>query len=149
MITSSSSLDELNSVKIIYQVKMEKKTWEKSPSKLVDSFYHVMEAFPDAELRKMFGYPCAFFNGNMFVGLHESNMAVRLDAESREKALQEGWGCIFAPMAGRVMKEYVALSEEMINNKDALREIITKSFSYVKTIPAKVPKEKTKAQVSK
>jgi TfoX/Sxy family transcriptional regulator of competence genes len=124
---------------------MKKIAWEKSPQKLIDSFYHVMESFPDAELRKMFGYPCAFFNGNMFVGLHEDNLAVRLDVEEREKALQEGWGNVFAPMAGRVMKEYVALSEEMINSKDDLREVIEKSFNYVKTIPARIKKEKTKS----
>lgn len=119
---------------------MKKKTWEKSPEKLVACFYSVMESFPDAELRKMFGYPCAFFNGNMFVGLHESNMAVRLSPTDRERALQEKWGRVFAPMAGRVMKEYVALSDLIINDEADLYKVIEKSFCYVKTLPIKAPK---------
>lgn len=119
---------------------MKKKTWEKSPESLVRRFYEMMEFFPQAELRKMFSYPCAFLNGNMCVGLHESNMAVRLDPESRERALQEGWGNIFAPMAGRVMKEYVALSETTINNPKELHKIIKKSFDYVATLEPKVKK---------
>ena len=119
---------------------MKKKTWEKSPQKLIDSFYCVMESFPDAELRKMFGYPCAFFNGNMFVGLHENNIAVRLSIKDREEALHEGWGKVFAPMADRIMKEYVVLSEVLLENLDRPREVVEKSFSYVQTLPVKAKK---------
>ncbi len=119
---------------------MKKNTWEKSPQYLIDNFYAIMQLFPEAELRKMFGYPCAFFNGNMFVGLHESNLAVRLNAKDREKALQEQWGYIFAPIAGRIMKEYVALAEKVISNEDALHKVIEKSFAYVQTLPIKLKK---------
>lgn len=121
---------------------MSKKTWEKSPQTLIDIFYHVMSFFPEAELRKMFGYPCAFFNGNMFVGLHESNLAVRLSASERELALSQKTGDIFAPMNGRVMKEYVALSPETINNETKLKEFIHRSFHYAKTLTPKAAKEK-------
>lgn len=119
---------------------MEKKIWDKSPEKLVDTFYSIMEAFPEAELRKMFGYPCAFFNGNMFAGLHESNMVVRLNVRDREKAIQEKVGNEFAPMAGRMMREYVALSKAILNNKTDLHKMMEKSFDFVKTLPKKVKK---------
>lgn len=114
-----------------------KKKWKKSPQELVDVFYEMMNQFPDAELRKMFGYPCAFLNGNMFVGLHEGNLVVRLGSEDRQEALDKNLGDIFAPMQGRVMKEYVALSQEIIHSRKQLKGFISKSLDFVKALPVK------------
>ena len=116
---------------------MSDKEWEKSPQELVDRFYQAMKAFPQAELRKMFGYPCAFLHGNMVVGLHESNLAVRLPPAEREEALKKGHGVIFAPMAGRVMKEYVALEANLIADPKRLLEFVAKSIHYGETLPPK------------
>jgi len=118
--------------------------WEKAPQELVDLFYSVMERFPDAELRKMFGYPCAFYNGNMFVGLHERNMAVRLEKGELEKAFESGSGREFAPMKGRVMREYLALGEEVLADPEKVAVFVEKSMAYVKTLPRKVKKSKKK-----
>lgn len=119
---------------------MEKRKWKKSPEPLVEAFFEVMNEFPDIELRKMFGYPCAFLNGNMCVGLHEDNMAVRISAAFRDEALQKKIGFIFAPMNGRVMKEYIALAPEILADRSKLRAIISTSLEYVKTLPKKTPK---------
>lgn len=117
---------------------MTHQTWSKSPQKLVDTFYEAMKAFPEAELRKMFSYPCAFFNGNMFIGLHQNNLAIRLSATDRQYALEKGLGIIFAPMNGRVMKEYVALSEHVIYDPHELQRFLSISFQYVQKLPPKV-----------
>jgi len=122
---------------------MEKKKWEKAPQKLVDLFYFVMEAHPQANLRKMFGYPCAFYNNNMFVGLHERNLVVRLEKKELEKAFIAKAGKPFEPMSGRVMKEYLALNEEVLSDPKQVAEFIKKSFDYVKTLPAKQKKKIT------
>lgn len=119
---------------------MKKKVWEKSPEELIEQFYSIMELFPEAELRKMFGYPCAFLNGNMFCGLHENNMILRLSLQDREKALENQLGNIFAPMAGRILKEYIALSEAVLSDKKELNSIFKKSFNYVKSLPLKIKK---------
>ena len=116
---------------------MSDREWEKSPQELVDRFYEAMKAFPQAELRKMFGYPCAFLHGNMVVGLHESNLAVRLPPAEREEALKKGHGAIFAPIAGRVMKEYVALAPNLIADPKRLLEFVAKSIHYGETLPPK------------
>jgi TfoX/Sxy family transcriptional regulator of competence genes len=115
---------------------MQKRTWEKSSDNLITTFYEVMQFFPEAELRKMFGYPCAFFQGNMFVGLHEQRLVVRLDAKTRETALEQNQGTIFAPM-NRVMKEYIALTPENINSSTRLKDFINQSLCYVRTLPPK------------
>lgn len=121
---------------------MKEKSWEKSPQALIDTFYFVMESFPDAELRKMFGYPCAFLNGNMFVGLHEGNMALRMSEKDREKMLDSNLGRVFAPMPNRIMKEYVALSNEVINDTNNLLKLLKKSYEFVNALPVKVKKPK-------
>lgn len=64
-------------------------------------------------------------------------MAVRLSVEDRQRALEEKMGSEFAPMAGRVMKEYVALSEAVINDKAELQKMVSKSWDFIKTLPQK------------
>ena len=103
-----------------------------------------MEYFPEAELRKMFGYPCAFLNGNMFVGLHQNDFAIRLLPKDRQDALDQKSGKIFAPMKDRVMKEYVALEAEVIYDRSALKQYVMKSFLYAKTLPEKKKNELSK-----
>lgn len=116
---------------------MAKKKWEKSPQKLIDTFYDLMNTFPQADLRKMFGYPCAFYKGNMFVGLHEHRMVIRLNSQERDAALKQKIGDVFAPMEGRVMKEYITVSQEVISNRDLIQKLISQSFAYAKTLPPK------------
>ena len=38
--------------------------------------------------RKMFGYPCAFVNGNMFAGLFQTGLFLRLSEPEREEFLR-------------------------------------------------------------
>jgi len=52
--------------------------WRKSLTQLVDLFVAVLPDQPNVERRQMFGYPCAFVNGNMFTGLHQGSLIVRL-----------------------------------------------------------------------
>src|SRR5713226_7069363 len=51
--------------------------WRKSPEELVTTFESVMPAAP-AVMRNMFGFPAGFIHGNMFMGLHQENMILRL-----------------------------------------------------------------------
>ena len=119
------------------------KKWEKSPQELIEKFYKVMENFPEVELRKMFGYPCAFLNGNMCVGLHESSLIVRLEEEDRSGALEQNLGTIFAPMKGRVMKEYVSLAQSILQSEEQLTDFVKKSLEYVQTLPPKIKKKRS------
>lgn len=60
--------------------------WQKSSPELIARFDACLPDDPLVERRQMFGYPCAFVNGNMFVGLHEQNLIMRLDEAGRERA---------------------------------------------------------------
>ena len=39
------------------------------------------QTLPEAQVRKMFGFPAAFVNGQMFSGLYDDYMFVRLSPE--------------------------------------------------------------------
>ena len=117
--------------------------WEKSSEDLVERFYAALPDDDGVERRKMFGYPCAFVNGNMFTGLHEQNLIVRLPEERREALFAEG-AKVFAPMQGRVMKEYVALAPDVIAEPEALSARLAESFSFVSAMPVKKKKPRKK-----
>lgn len=122
---------------------MEKKVWKKSPQKLIDLFYEMMTGVPGADLKKMFGYPCAFLNGNMFVGLHQEDLVLRLSEKDREEVFAKNEGVVFAPMVGRVMREYVVLTEQIIySNKKRIKELIGRSLSFAQSLPVKEKKKR-------
>ena len=120
----------------------------KSPEALVAVFDGVMPG-PPATKRKMFGFPAGFVNGNMFMGLFEDSMILRLPSESREELMQSHGAKAFAPMAGRVMKEYVVLPESILRDRQRLSSWVAKALVYGESLPAKIKSAKSKAKTKK
>jgi TfoX/Sxy family transcriptional regulator of competence genes len=116
--------------------------WTKPPARLVEAFARVFAGFPGAEQRQMFGCPCFFLNGNMFSGLHEESWIIRLDGTDRKELLAAG-GNEFTPME-RVMKEYATLPQDVVEEPRKLQRWLAKSFAYVKSLPPKAPKKRSK-----
>ena len=87
--------------------------------------------------RKMFGYPCRFFNNNMFIGLFESQVFLRLSSHDKEEFLQIDGAEQFKPLPGKIMKEYVIIPSKILTNEDKLKQWITRSIQYVATLPPK------------
>jgi TfoX/Sxy family transcriptional regulator of competence genes len=95
---------------------------------------------PLAVARQMFGYPAGFVNGNMFMGLFQESMIVRLAEPTREQLLKLDGAKDFGPMPGRPMKEYVAVPPAVIEDKEKLRFWTAKALEYglsLKPKPAK------------
>lgn len=120
-------------------------TWRKSPPQLIELFYEAVPDDPRVEPRKMFGYPCCFVNGNMFMGLHQESFIIRLKDTDREKILALPGVREFAPMPGRVMKEYAALSPKIMKDGSTLRKWIGRSLEYASSLPAKSRIHKSKS----
>ncbi len=113
--------------------------FEKSPTELAELFEKTIVRY-ECELRKMFGYPCAFYNGNMWTGLFADNWMLRLSESDREAVLAELPNAgRFEPMPGRTMKEYIALSKPLAMPFDSLTAWLDRSYAFVRTLP---PKEK-------
>ena len=118
--------------------------WQKSSPKLVETFERTVTKIEAVEKRKLFGYPCAFKNGNMFMGLHQENFFLRMSTEDREEFLKMNQARQFEPMRGRIMKEYVVVPSWMLEDSEQMNEWIRKSLKYVSSLPPKVRKKGTK-----
>jgi TfoX/Sxy family transcriptional regulator of competence genes len=116
------------------------KKWKPAPPEAVAAFEAATSGLPGAEPRKMFGYSCVFAGGNMFAGLHEAGMVLRLPDEQRTEFLRLKGAEQFEPMPGRVMREYVVVPKVLLNAPDQLREWVEKSLAYVLSLPAKPKK---------
>ena len=118
--------------------------WQKAPQELVAFFIEAVKFLPGAEPRKMFGYPCAFVNGQMFTGLFEDSMFLRLSEVDRAAFRALEGARPFEPMAGRPMREYSVVPASMLHSLPELDAWLAKAFNYAKSIPPKEPKKKSK-----
>lgn len=118
--------------------------WRKSPVDLIDLFASVLPEEPNIEKRQMFGYPCAFVNGNMFTGLHQESLIVRLGEDDRKRLIDETGARQFEPMPGRPMREYVALPDALLDDREKLAEIIASARRFAASLPPKVKKPRKK-----
>jgi TfoX/Sxy family transcriptional regulator of competence genes len=103
--------------------------WQKSSQGLIDLFESVIPG-PPAVKRKMFGYPAGFVNGNMFMGLFQESMILRLPTGPREEFLKVHNAKIFEPMAGRPMREYAAVPQSVMRDKKELSAWVARAFEY-------------------
>lgn len=112
--------------------------WKKAPEWLVESFDGLVpDDDPRVERRKMFGYPCAFANDNMFMGLHEDRLVLRLPDEPREEFRERYGAAIFEPFEGRVMREYSVVPRELIEDPAELVPWIRRSVDYAASVVKK------------
>ena len=111
-------------------------TFGKSPADLVERFEAVAARHPDAERRKMFGYPALFVGGNMATGLYEDRWVVRLFDDDLDRLLAGG-GAPFSPMPGRSMKGWASLPPEVVADDAALEPWLERSFAFAASLPAK------------
>ncbi len=116
------------------------KKWKPAPREAVAAFEAATFGLAGVEPRKMFGYSCVFAKGNMFAGLHEAGMVLRLPNEHRADFLRLKGAEQFQPMPGRVMREYVVVPKVLLNAPEKLRAWVEKSFSYVSSLPTKPKK---------
>ena len=105
------------------------KKWKPAPAEAVAAFETAISGVPGAEPRKMFGYSCVFAKGNMFAGLHEVGMVLRLSEEQRAEFLRLKDAKQFEPMPGRVMREYVVVPKVLLDSPEGLRAWVEKSLA--------------------
>ena len=116
--------------------------WTKSPQSLIDLFDKSVPSSVTVSRQKMFGYPAAFANGNLFIGLHQNDFIMRLSKEDRARFSAEYGERIFEPMKGRPMREYVRLPEELLTDAGKRRPWIKRSLQYAEGIKPKARRKK-------
>jgi TfoX/Sxy family transcriptional regulator of competence genes len=119
---------------------MKKMKAKKTSAELIERFDTLLPGDARVERRKMFGYPCAFTNGNMFAGLHQENMIIRLSEKDRAALMKAGKTTLFEPFPGRTMKEYVIVPPAMLQGGTELNAWMKKSFDYALSLKPKARK---------
>lgn len=98
-----------------------------------------------ADRRPMFGASTFFVNGNMFAGIHEDTIILRLsEADRRQIISQYDEVKLFEPMPGRFMKEYVTLPESVYHQPDVFRKWLERSYRYAASLKPKAKPVKKK-----
>jgi len=78
--------------------------------------------------KKMFGCPVYFVNNNMFIGVFQDDIFIRLSESDREEILSTyDEATQFEPMKGRKMKEYIVLPESLYNDPEKFEEWLKRS----------------------
>lgn len=112
---------------------------EKSPPELEKIFDQAFPDDPRAERRKMFGFPSGVVNGNMFAGLFERNVVVRLGEADLSLMVNEYGARRFEPM-GKAMTGYVTVPAAIVAEPERLREWVQRAFEFAAALPAKEKK---------
>ena len=115
--------------------------WIKSPQSLIDLFDKSVPTAASVLRRKMFGYPAAFANGNLFIGLHQNDFIMRLSEGDRTRFTAQYGERTFEPMRDRPMRQYVRLPEELLADPRKRANWIKRSLKYAEAI---VPKAKSR-----
>jgi len=120
-----------------------------APEALVNQFDRIIEGMLEAERRKMFGYPCAFVNGQMFIGVFQDRLMLRLSEADRAKFLKLPGAKPFEAMPGRVMKEYVEIPPEIVASEAKLKQWVKRGLAYAQTLPPKAKPARRKTAAKK
>ena len=76
-------------------------------------------------------------NGHMFSFLNKNgDLGFRFSKEIQEKYIKE-WNSSHVVSHGAIMKGYVLVTNEMMNDLDKLKEYLLESCEYVKTLAPK------------
>lgn len=108
--------------------------WKKAPAELIAAFDATFPDVAGAERRLMFGFPAGFVNGNLFGGIFEDRVMVRLAGDA-VKGLRGA--APFEPMPGRAMTGYTELPPATIASRAALRTWLTRAAEATATLPPK------------
>lgn len=111
--------------------------------RLLDETISGLEFDQPVDYRPMFGCPAYFTGGNMFAGVWQETVMLRLPEDERTAVTAAGGGP-FEPMEGRPMKEYVALPASMVADPVEAAGWVGKAAAYAASLPPKQKKPRKK-----
>jgi hypothetical protein len=86
--------------------------------------------------KKMFGGLAFLINGNMSVGIHGSELIVRIAPEATDAALKEPGTRIF-DITGRPMKGWLLVGGPAVKNEKSLVGWVKRGIEYASSLPKK------------
>jgi TfoX/Sxy family transcriptional regulator of competence genes len=103
---------------------------------LVERLRAVLAHLRHVEERRMFGGACFTLNGNMCVGVHNTNLILRV-GEARAKELLTREGVKPMDLTGKVMKGWATILPEAIRTDAQLSSYAQLAVDFVETLPPK------------
>lgn len=112
------------------------------PQDKLDLYDKLIATNPEIE-RKGVTNPYTSLNGHMFTHLSkEGTLGLRLPKDERE-AFLEKYNTTLYEQHGAVMKEYVTVPDDLLQNTDELKPYLDLSYAYVHTLKPKPTKKKS------
>jgi hypothetical protein len=97
---------------------------------------------PRLEVRKLFGQPCAFANGNMCLGVLGADIFLRLSEADRLSARNIPGTRPFEPIVGRPLSEYLVFPLDVLRESTQSRLWVKRCLTYALGLPPKRPKRR-------
>ena len=111
------------------------------PQEKIDLFDRLIATNPEI-IRKGVTNPYTSVNGHMFTHLSKTGtLGIRLPKEERD-AFLEKYNTTLYKSYGAIMKEYVAVPDELLENTVELKEYLNISHAYTKSLKPKPTKKK-------
>ena len=118
--------------------------WEKADKGLIELLEKGLAVY-SCDQKFIFGSPTFFINNNMFAGVHQRTVILRLSETDHTKiAATYTEAKPFEPMPGRPMKEYFALPETLCRDEKVFYDWLGRSYKYTRTLLPKEPKRRAK-----
>lgn len=116
--------------------------WKKANRDLIDLLEKSLQD-RKCDRRVMFGSPTFFVNNNMFAGVHEDTVIMRLSEADRNELISSNDEIgLFEPAKGRPMKEYAAVPESFCQDTVFFMKWLDRSYAYAASLPPKPVKKK-------
>ena len=111
------------------------------PQEKLDAYDRLIASNPNIE-RKGVTNPYTSVNGHMFTHLSKTGtMGLRLPKEERELFLEK-YDTTLYESYGAIMKEYVRVPDDLLQNTAELQPYLDKSFAYTSSLKPKPSKKK-------
>src|SRR5437870_9234343 len=104
--------------------------------KLADRIRKQLDSPAGLSEKRMFGGLAFLINGNMGVGVHGSELIVRIAPETADNALQEPGARPF-DITGRPMKGWLLVGEPGITDSASLKKWVHRGVAYASALPKK------------
>ncbi len=114
------------------------------PQEILDLYAQLIATHPDIELKGGQKLPYTSLNGNMYSFVTKAGkVGLRLAKADREAFIAK-YDSRLAENYGAVMKEYVEVPDDLLQNTAELQPYLALSYEYVQTLKPKPTRKKSK-----
>ncbi|MFZ0891957.1 MAG: TfoX/Sxy family protein [Thermoplasmata archaeon] len=116
-------------------------TITKSTADSTELFLSLVKNDPRFVVKKMFGNPAAFVDGQLCIGTYGPDVLLRLSAEDQSIAAAVPGVRPFEPMPGRIMGGYLVLPASLLADRREGKKWVERAVKWTKSLPGKKSKK--------